>query len=59
VTSIPVAFPTASRPQAWSAAAPLLLLTTLLRLEPGDDPAEAARVSPNARTITLEPAALA
>ena len=59
VTSIPVAFPTASRPQAWSAAAPLLLLTTLLRLEPGDDPADAARLSPNARTITLDPAALA
>jgi glycogen debranching enzyme len=35
VTSIPVAYPTASRPQAWSAATPLLLLTTLLKLEPG------------------------
>jgi glycogen debranching enzyme len=35
VTSIPVAYPTASRPQAWSAATPLLLLTTLLGLEPG------------------------
>jgi glycogen debranching enzyme len=34
LTTVPVAFPTASRPQAWSAGAPLLLLTTLLRLEP-------------------------
>jgi glycogen debranching enzyme len=35
VTAIPVAYPTASRPQAWAAATPLLLLTTLLQLEPG------------------------
>jgi glycogen debranching enzyme len=35
VTSVPVAFPTASRPQAWAAGAPLLLLTTLLDLAPG------------------------
>ena len=35
VTSVPVAFPTASRPQAWAAGAPLLLLTTLLELQPG------------------------
>lgn len=35
VTSIPVAYPTASRPQAWAAATPLLLLTTLLQPEPG------------------------
>jgi glycogen debranching enzyme len=35
VTSVPVAFPTASRPQAWAAGAPLLLLTTLLGLSPG------------------------
>jgi glycogen debranching enzyme len=35
-TTIPVAFPTASRPQAWAAGAPLLLLTTLLDLGPGD-----------------------
>ena len=34
-TGVPVAFPTASRPQAWAAGAPLLLLTTLLGLEPG------------------------
>lgn len=36
VTSIPVAFPTASRPQAWASAAPLLLLSTVLGLRPGD-----------------------
>jgi glycogen debranching enzyme len=35
-TTIPVAFPTASRPQAWAAGTPLLLLTTLLELQPGD-----------------------
>ena len=35
VTTVPVAFPTASRPQAWAAGAPLLLLTTLLDLQPG------------------------
>jgi glycogen debranching enzyme len=35
MTSVPVAFPTASRPQAWAAGTPLLLLTSLLRLRPG------------------------
>ena len=35
-TTVPVAFPTASRPQAWAAGTPLLLLTTLLDLQPGD-----------------------
>jgi glycogen debranching enzyme len=34
VTSVPVAFPTASRPQAWAAGTPLLLLSTLLNLHP-------------------------
>ncbi|MEA2243311.1 MAG: hypothetical protein QOD24_2867 [Solirubrobacteraceae bacterium] len=44
LTTVPVAFPTASRPQAWAAGAPLLLLTTLLELEPGlaDAPISAA-----------------
>jgi glycogen debranching enzyme len=36
VTSVPVAFPTASRPQAWAAGAPLLLLSTILDIEPED-----------------------
>ena len=40
-TSVPVAFPTASRPQAWAAGAPLLLLTTLLGREPGSGKAQA------------------
>ncbi|HTD08043.1 MAG TPA: glycogen debranching N-terminal domain-containing protein [Solirubrobacteraceae bacterium] len=35
VTSVPVAYPTASRPQAWAAGTPLQLLTTLLELQPG------------------------
>jgi glycogen debranching enzyme len=35
LTSVPVAFPTASRPQAWAAGTPLLLLSTLLDLHPG------------------------
>jgi glycogen debranching enzyme len=41
VTSVPVAFPTASRPQAWAAGTPLLLLSTLLDLHPGSADAEA------------------
>jgi glycogen debranching enzyme len=35
LTHAPVAYPTACSPQAWSAAAPLLLLTTVLGLVPG------------------------
>ena len=35
LTSVPIAYPTASRPQAWAAGAPLLLLSTLLGLRPG------------------------
>jgi glycogen debranching enzyme len=34
LTTVPVAFPTASRPQAWAAGAPLLLLTTFLDVRP-------------------------
>jgi glycogen debranching enzyme len=41
LTSVPVAFPTASRPQAWASGAPLLLLTTLLDLDPTCTDAEA------------------
>jgi glycogen debranching enzyme len=41
LTSVPVAFPTASRPQAWAAGTPLLLLSTLLDLQPGRTDAEA------------------
>ncbi len=39
-TPFPVAYPTASRPQAWAAGAPVLLLRVLLGLEP--DPVERA-----------------
>ncbi len=35
LTSVPVAYPSASRPQAWAAGTPLMLLTTLLGLQPG------------------------
>jgi glycogen debranching enzyme len=34
-STIPVEYPTASKPQAWAAGAPLLLLRALLGLEPG------------------------
>ncbi len=40
VTSVPVAYPTASRPQAWAAGTPLQLLSTLLDLQPGNRDAE-------------------
>ena len=40
MTSVPVAFPTASRPQAWAAGTPLLLLSTLLDLHPGHTEAD-------------------
>jgi len=33
-TGVPVAYPTASRPQAWAAATPVLLLRVLLGIEP-------------------------
>jgi glycogen debranching enzyme len=37
MTMYPVQYPTACSPQAWSTAAPLLLLRTMLGLEPLDD----------------------
>jgi glycogen debranching enzyme len=46
LTSVPVAFPTASRPQAWAAGAPLLLLSTILDLQPEDTQAEAELPEP-------------
>jgi glycogen debranching enzyme len=45
-TTVPVAFPTASRPQAWAAGAPLLLLSTLLDLQPGVAETEAELPAP-------------
>jgi glycogen debranching enzyme len=40
LTTVPVAFPTASRPQAWAAGTPLQLLSTMLSLAPEDAHAE-------------------
>jgi glycogen debranching enzyme len=37
LTGVPVPYPAASRPQAWATAAPLLLLRTLLGLEPAGE----------------------
>ena len=50
------AFPTASRPQAWSAGAPLLLLTTLLKLAPDDTEAQAT-IPGGVGHVVLRPAA--
>jgi glycogen debranching enzyme len=47
LTSVPVAFPTASRPQAWAAGAPLLLLSTVLGLQPEDSGVEADLPGPS------------
>jgi glycogen debranching enzyme len=55
LTSVPVAFPTASRPQAWAAGAPLLLLTTLLRLGPERTEAEADLPLPFGRIAITRP----
>jgi len=41
----PVSYPTSCSPQAWAAASPLLLLRTMLRLEP-DVPAGVVHVAP-------------
>ena len=49
LTSVPVAFPTASRPQAWAAGAPLLLLSTVLGLQPRDTYAESELPGPTGR----------
>jgi glycogen debranching enzyme len=58
LTTVPVAFPTASRPQAWAAGTPLLLLTTLLDLQPGTEPPfEADLPSPTGHiAVRREPA---
>jgi glycogen debranching enzyme len=52
-TTVPVAFPTASRPQAWAAGAPLLLLTTLLDLQPKRRHVEADLPSPTGHIAIL------
>jgi glycogen debranching enzyme len=37
-SQIPVEYPTASRPQAWAAGAPLLALRTILGIDAGGEP---------------------
>jgi glycogen debranching enzyme len=45
-TPFPIDYPTAARPQAWAAAAPVLLLRVLLGLEPDRDHQTLESVSP-------------
>ncbi|WP_249012118.1 glycogen debranching N-terminal domain-containing protein [Conexibacter sp. DBS9H8] len=56
-TSVPVAFPTASRPQAWAAGTPLLLLSTLLGLTPGDEPVTGVLAAPVGAVTLRRPGA--
>ena len=55
-SSIPVEYPTPSRPQAWSAAAPLLLLHTVMGMDPDG---ELLRVDPFLPSSCVTPASLA
>jgi glycogen debranching enzyme len=48
LTQVPVAYPTACSPQAWAAAAPLLLLTSVLGLQPAPDGPRCAAEVPEA-----------
>lgn len=52
-TAVPVAYPTASRPQAWAAGAPLMLLTMLLDVHPGRADCEAELGDPFGRVALL------
>jgi glycogen debranching enzyme len=47
-TPFPVAYPTACRPQAWAAGAPVLLLRVLLGLEPDRERAALVSRAPDA-----------
>jgi glycogen debranching enzyme len=49
MTQYPVAYPTASRPQAWAAGTPLLLVRALLGMEPGAPSIEVALPPPIGR----------
>jgi glycogen debranching enzyme len=54
LTHAPVRYPTASSPQAWAAAAPLLMLTTVLGLVPtADGPRCAPRLPPELGDVAL------
>jgi glycogen debranching enzyme len=54
LTHAPVEYPTASRPQAWAAGAPLLALTAVLGLSPGaDGPASAAHLPEDFGRVAL------
>jgi glycogen debranching enzyme len=54
MTHAPVVYPTASRPQAWAAAAPLLLLTTVLGLTPeADGPRSEPWLPPSVGRVSL------
>jgi glycogen debranching enzyme len=54
-TLFPVRYPTASSPQAWSAGTPLLMIRTLLGLEPdGDRLTISPHLTPEMGTLVLE-----
>ena len=51
LAAISVAYPTASRPQAWAAGTPLLLLTTLMELAPDAEEAQIDLPDPIGRIV--------
>jgi glycogen debranching enzyme len=53
-TRVPVEYPSASRPQAFAAGAPLLVLRTMLGLDPADDPRPGCGSLPGMGAIRLE-----
>ncbi|MBA2571310.1 MAG: amylo-alpha-1,6-glucosidase [Chloroflexi bacterium] len=55
-TAVPVEYPTASRPQAWAAAAPMLAIRTLLGLDAEDGTiTEAPFLGPHMRVLRRRP----
>jgi glycogen debranching enzyme len=53
-TRVPVEYPSASRPQAFAAGAPLLVLRTILGLDPADDARPGCGAPPGTGAIRLE-----
>ncbi len=53
-TRVPVEYPSASRPQAIAAGAPLLALRTILGLDPADDARPGCGTPPGTGAICLE-----